>query len=182
MCSSSTFCKHFSYLCSHSRHRSIGPAFQSVHHFNVGQTGTVFVAMMLVPMIACVRFVPTRDVFYSVGCFAGEAIQLYQEKLYAYASMIFRSRTPRSLIELRKYYPIKGPEARLFAPMLAALLFPAGMFIYAWTTSPSIPWIGMVIGIFVSSSSQLPRLVIPDRKSTRLNSSHSGESRMPSSA
>ncbi|TBU30598.1 MFS general substrate transporter [Dichomitus squalens] len=91
---------------------SIGPAFQRIHHFNTGQTGTVFVAMI-------------------VGCFAGEAIQLYQEKLYA------------------KYYPTKGPEARLFSSMLAALLFPAGMFIYAWTTFPSVPWIGMVMGIFV---------------------------------
>ncbi|PIL24914.1 MFS general substrate transporter [Ganoderma sinense ZZ0214-1] len=89
---------------------SVGPAFSDIHHFNTGQTGTVFVAMI-------------------VGCFAGESIQLYQERL--------------------KYHPTKGPEARLFSACLAALLFPAGMFIYAWTASPSVPWIGMVIGIFV---------------------------------
>ncbi|KAI1791905.1 MFS general substrate transporter [Ganoderma leucocontextum] len=92
--------------------RSIGPAFSDVHHFNTGQTGTVFVTMI-------------------IGCLAGEAIQIYQEKLY------------------RKYHSKKGPEARLFSACLAAILLPAGMFIYAWTTFPSVPWIGMVIGVFV---------------------------------
>ncbi|KAM5530831.1 hypothetical protein V8D89_015521, partial [Ganoderma adspersum] len=40
-----------------------------------------------------------------------------------------------------------------FSACLAALLFPAGMFIYAWTASPSVPWIGMVMGIFVIMTS-----------------------------
>ena len=48
-----------------------------------------------------------------------------------------------------KYHPTKGPEARLFSACLAAVLFPAGMFIYGWTAFPSVPWIGMVIGVFV---------------------------------
>ncbi|RPD64468.1 MFS general substrate transporter [Lentinus tigrinus ALCF2SS1-7] len=91
---------------------SIGPAFRTVHGFNTGQTGTAFTAMI-------------------VGCFVGEAIQMYQEKLYA------------------KYQPTKGPEARLYSACLAAVLFPVGMFLYAWCTFPSVPWIGMVMGIFV---------------------------------
>ncbi|KAI0332771.1 MFS general substrate transporter [Cubamyces sp. BRFM 1775] len=91
---------------------SIAPAFKTIHHFNTGQTGTVFASMI-------------------VGCFAGLAIQLYQEKLYT------------------KYAPKKGPEARLFSACLGALLFPAGMFIYAWCTFESVPWIGMAMGIFV---------------------------------
>ncbi|RPD64469.1 MFS general substrate transporter [Lentinus tigrinus ALCF2SS1-7] len=91
---------------------SIGPAFRTIHGFNIGQTGTAFTAMI-------------------VGCFVGEAIQMYQEKLYA------------------KYQPTKGPEARLYSACLGAVLFPVGMFIYAWCTFPSVPWIGMVIGIFV---------------------------------
>ncbi|TFK90830.1 MFS general substrate transporter [Polyporus arcularius HHB13444] len=69
------------------------------------------------------------------GCIVGEFIQIYQEKLYA------------------KYYPTKGPEARLFSACLAAVLFPAGMFIYAWCTFPSVPWIGMAMGIFVIMTS-----------------------------
>ena len=46
-----------------------------------------------------------------------------------------------------------------------------------------------ILGIYIYSSQELcyvicnhPLLVMEDRKSTRLNSSHSGESRMPSSA
>ena len=38
---------------------------------------------------------------------------------------------------------------------LAALLFPAGMFIYAWCTFPEVPWIGMAMGVFVSVYSSI---------------------------
>ena len=55
-----------------------------------------------------------------------------------------------------KYHSKKGPEARLFSACLAAILLPAGMFIYAWTTFPSVPWIGMVMGVFVSSYRRSP--------------------------
>ena len=41
---------------------------------------------------------------------------------------------------------------------------------------------GNLLSIFHERGSLTPRGRIPDRKSTRLNSSHSGESRMPSSA
>ncbi|OSD05327.1 MFS general substrate transporter [Trametes coccinea BRFM310] len=91
---------------------SIAPAFMTIHHFNVGQTGTVFSSMI-------------------VGCFVGLAMQLYQEKLYT------------------KYAPVKGPEARLYSACVGALLFPAGMFIYAWCTFSYVHWMGMVVGIFV---------------------------------
>ncbi|KAI0741993.1 MFS general substrate transporter [Daedaleopsis nitida] len=91
---------------------SIGPAFRTVHNFSTGEVGSVFAAMI-------------------VGCIFGEAIQIYQERLYT------------------KYHPTKGPEARLYSACLAAVLFPAGMFIYGWCTFSFVPWIGMVIGIFV---------------------------------
>ena len=40
------------------------------------------------------------------------------------------------------------------------------------------------VAVLLSSIEEIPKYkkIIPDRKSTRLNSSHSGESRMPSSA
>lgn len=55
----------------------------------------------------------------------------------------------------RRYHPTKGPEARLYSACLAALLFPAGMFIYAWCTFPDVPWIGMAMGVFVSVYSSI---------------------------
>ncbi|KAI0731113.1 MFS general substrate transporter [Earliella scabrosa] len=91
---------------------SIGPAFRTIHGFSTGETGTVFAAMI-------------------VGCFVGEAIQIFQERLYA------------------KYHKTRGPEARLYSACFAAVLFPAGMFIYAWCTFPTVPWIGMAMGVFV---------------------------------
>ncbi|KAJ7505983.1 MFS general substrate transporter [Mycena galericulata] len=67
----------------------------------------------------------------TVGSLLGFATNLYQESLY------------------RKHFPTRGPEARLFAACGAALLFPAGMFIYAWGANASIPWIVPVLGVTV---------------------------------
>jgi len=52
----------------------------------------------------------------------------------------------------RKNFSKRGPEARLYWACAAAFLFPIGMFIYAWTTLPGIPWIATSIGIAVSPS------------------------------
>ncbi|KAJ7813897.1 MFS general substrate transporter [Mycena olivaceomarginata] len=65
----------------------------------------------------------------TVGALLGFATNLCQESLY------------------RKHFPTRGPEARLFAACCAALLFPAGMFVYAWGARAAIPWIVSVLGV-----------------------------------
>jgi len=91
---------------------SVSPEFQSVYHFGLGETGSVFVTLI-------------------VGSCIGFCLNIFQEKLYA------------------KYYPVKKQEARLYLPCVAALLFPIGMFIYAWTASSNTPWIVPVIGLTI---------------------------------
>lgn len=49
----------------------------------------------------------------------------------------------------RKRFPIKGPEARLYMPCVAAIMIPAAMFIYAWCSFPWVPWIAQAIAITV---------------------------------
>ena len=49
----------------------------------------------------------------------------------------------------RKHFPKQGPEARLYWAMGAGVLFPVGMFIYAWTAFESIHWIAMIIGLIL---------------------------------
>jgi hypothetical protein len=53
------------------------------------------------------------------------------------------------LVRTRKYYPRKRQEARLYLPCIAATLLPIGMFIYAWTATPEVPWIVPAIGLTV---------------------------------
>ncbi|KAJ7722401.1 MFS general substrate transporter [Mycena metata] len=65
----------------------------------------------------------------TLGAFLGFATNFYQESLY------------------RKHFPSRGPEARLYVACAAAVMFPAGMFIYAWCSQASIHWIVPVIGI-----------------------------------
>ncbi|KAL4252903.1 MFS transporter superfamily protein [Abortiporus biennis] len=91
---------------------SVSPVFKTLHHFNTGQTGTVFVVFFL-------------------GSVLGALTNLYQEKLY-HANVATR-----------------GPEARLYTAMFAAVLFPVGMFIYAWCTFPQVHWIALAIGILL---------------------------------
>ncbi|KAG1730303.1 MFS general substrate transporter, partial [Suillus lakei] len=68
----------------------------------------------------------TGLVFLSI---IGLAANTYQETLY------------------RKYFPTKGQEARLYMACVAAIVLPVSMFIYAWTSSPNIPWIVPLIAL-----------------------------------
>ena len=73
--------------------------------------------------------------------------------------------TKRQLLQL-----IRVPEVLIFStiqPVMFVLLF---RFVFGGSISTGIPGVDYV------------QLLMPDRKSTRLNSSHVSESRMPSSA
>ncbi|KAH9004583.1 major facilitator superfamily domain-containing protein [Lactarius hatsudake] len=91
---------------------SIVPIFSHVHNFNIGETGTVFVAAFL-------------------GSLLGFFSNLHQERVYQ-----------RSVRE-------RGPEARLTWARFAGIMFPVGMFVYAWTSFSRVPWIAMTIGIVI---------------------------------
>lgn len=64
-----------------------------------------------------------------IGAGIGWLLNLYQESLY------------------RKYYPVRGADARLYSACGASILFPIAMFIYAWCAYPSITWVAQAIGI-----------------------------------
>ncbi|KAI5830150.1 MFS general substrate transporter [Schizophyllum commune Tattone D] len=64
-----------------------------------------------------------------IGATIGWAINLYQERLY------------------RKYFPVRGADARLYSACGAAVLLPIAMFIYAWCAYPTITWVAQAIGI-----------------------------------
>ncbi|KAG1807052.1 MFS general substrate transporter [Suillus subaureus] len=96
---------------------SITTEFQSVYNFSVSETGFIFL---------CQRKVISLHV---VGAIIGFIANTYQETLY------------------KKYFSIKGQEARLYMACAAAIVLPVSMFIYAWTASPNIPWIVPLIAL-----------------------------------
>lgn len=67
----------------------------------------------------------------SIGALLGLATNQIQERLYA------------------KNVATRGPEARLYLPMFAAVLFPVGVFIFAWCTYSRVSWVALAIGIVV---------------------------------
>ncbi|EJD07445.1 MFS general substrate transporter [Fomitiporia mediterranea MF3/22] len=90
---------------------SIAPAFEQLHHFNIGEVGTVYVTILIGSVFG-----------YFTNVF-------YQEKIYA------------------KKFESRGHEARLYSSCAAGVLFPASMFIYAWTSLAHVHWIAMCIAI-----------------------------------
>ena len=46
-----------------------------------------------------------------------------------------------------RYFPTRGPEARLLLACFAAILMPIAMFIYAWCSFKFVPWVALTIGI-----------------------------------
>ncbi|KJA28007.1 hypothetical protein HYPSUDRAFT_51464 [Hypholoma sublateritium FD-334 SS-4] len=91
---------------------SVSGVFTTLHHFNVGETGTIFATLVIASVL-------------------GFTTNLFQEKLY------------------QRNFPSRGPEARLYLACVAAVLIPAGMFIYAWSSLPGVPWIALAIGITI---------------------------------
>ncbi|KAF8799274.1 MFS polyamine transporter [Phlegmacium glaucopus] len=89
---------------------SIHGVFQNLHHFNIAETGMVFLAMV-------------------IGSVLGFFTNFYQEILY------------------QRYFPKRGPEARLYLACCAAILMPVAMFIYAWSSFTFVHWIALTIGI-----------------------------------
>ncbi|OCH95314.1 MFS general substrate transporter [Obba rivulosa] len=67
-----------------------------------------------------------------LGTMTGTALTPIQNRLYWRA--MARSPTGRA-----------PPEARLYLPMVGGLGLPIGIFWFAWTSSPSIPWISPVL-------------------------------------
>ncbi|KAL4077375.1 major facilitator superfamily domain-containing protein [Scleroderma citrinum] len=99
----------------------------------------------------------------SVGAALGLLGNLYQDKLY-----------------IRRYAQRKQ-EARLYSACVAAILLPIGMFVVAWTSTPSIPWIVPVMGLTVfmtgvSVNFQVAFLYLADCYNTYASSAQAGQS------
>ena len=80
---------------------------------------------------------------------------------------IRRLRMERGLTvrELQSYFGFEEPRA-----------------IYKWQKGESLPTVDNLYALGVLFEVPMDQILVPDRKSTRLNSSHNNQSRMPSSA
>ncbi|KAL5357023.1 major facilitator superfamily domain-containing protein [Aspergillus floccosus] len=69
---------------------------------------------------------------YLVGILFGACVNLFNQKFYI------------KRFKANNNFPV--PEARLPPMMLGSVLFAAGLFIFGWTGSPDVHWIGPIIG------------------------------------
>ncbi|KIY44966.1 MFS general substrate transporter [Fistulina hepatica ATCC 64428] len=71
----------------------------------------------------------------AIGSSLAFGANFFQEKLY------------------RRFHPTRGVEARLCSVLVAAVLLPGSMFLYAWTAFPSVSWVAQAIGLVLFSGS-----------------------------
>ena len=146
-----TICASCSLLTVRS---SISGEMESIYGFTIGERGSTYICITSVsshPFHAC----PLMRL-NSLGSILGWIANMYQEVLYKSVQSSFVPDVGAETTT-RKYVIKKGPEARLCLALVAAILLPAGMLIYAWTARPSIHWIAPLIGLTVSLSSRLRR-------------------------
>ncbi|KAF9554963.1 MFS general substrate transporter [Agrocybe pediades] len=67
----------------------------------------------------------------AVGSLLGFFTNMYQEKLYQ-----------RDFLQ-------RGPQARLHLSCVAGLLFALSMFMFAWSSTPEVPWVVLVIALTI---------------------------------
>lgn len=72
-----------------------------------------------------------------IGALLGWITNHHQEYLYRKAARRFGGKPP--------------PEARLYHAAVGGIAFPVGMFIFAWTGKPSIPWIVPILALCLSN-------------------------------
>ena len=104
--------------------------------------------------------------------------------------MTARSRNPDagSLLALHKAIRVALAETDLDGVAIAALCRPPGVkppnkgTVCRWRSGDATPNAADFLGLCFALGDVRPLRVMADRKSTRLNSSHSSVSRMPSSA
>ncbi|KAF9219733.1 MFS general substrate transporter [Gyrodon lividus] len=109
---------------------SISDEMEAVYGFSVGERGTTYICI-------------------SIGSLFGWLVNMCQEELYKFVNLCPIFGSFRSSAGCRKYVDKKGPEARLCSALVAAVLFPAGMLIYAWTARPTIHWIVPLFGLTI---------------------------------
>ena len=87
-----------------------------------------------------------------IGSILGFFTNFYQETLYQFVfSHKCKLEEDDQLLTFfwyrRRYFPTRGPEARLYLVCFAAVMLPIGMFIYAWSSFVFVNWISLTIGI-----------------------------------
>ncbi|RDI77046.1 hypothetical protein Vi05172_g12982 [Venturia inaequalis] len=104
--------------------------FEEVYGFNLGSQGLIFLGLGAGIVIAII-FVMINSQF-----------------VYAPLAARWRKRHPNTHGEskTKSAASTPPPEYRLFTAFPGSMLIPIGLFLFAWTARPSVPWIVPVIG------------------------------------
>ncbi|KAB5578220.1 major facilitator superfamily domain-containing protein [Coniochaeta sp. 2T2.1] len=112
---------------------SIPIVYSRIYHWNIEEAGRIFCSLV-------------------IGGILGTAVGIWQEHVLHHprwqADAVDDSRF-WSL--MRRKFPVAAPEARLYCTCVSAILLPAGLFIFGFTSKPSIHWVVPAIGIALAT-------------------------------
>ncbi|KAI4594513.1 hypothetical protein KJ359_008302 [Pestalotiopsis sp. 9143b] len=108
---------------------SIPLVFSRQHGFNTEQSGYVFIAMI-------------------VGSLIATAVGVYQESLLKYPRWQRKATDPSGFWTfMRRKFPVDAPESRLYFTCITSIFLPLGLYMFGFTSKPSIHWIVPTIAI-----------------------------------
>lgn len=115
---------------------SVPLVFSLEHGWDIEQSGRIFAAII-------------------VGGILGTAVGIWQEYMLHHTRW---QPTPENEADnsrfwslLRRRFPVSAPEARLYCTCVTAILLPAGLFIFGFTSKRDIHWIAPAIGIVLAT-------------------------------
>ncbi|KAI1319643.1 major facilitator superfamily domain-containing protein [Xylariaceae sp. FL0255] len=124
---------------------SIPFVYAQVYGFNAQQAGLVFLAMIIGSILATLIGIYQENLLKhpqwagkvaGLGTDSGDEIELKSDRIWAF---------------LRRRFPVEAPENRLYFTCLSAILLPAGLFLFGFSSQPSIHWIVPAIGITLAT-------------------------------
>jgi multidrug resistance protein len=116
---------------------SVPLVFSRQHDWNVEKAGRIFATIV-------------------IGGILGTAVGILQERVLHHPRWQPTAEneadgSSRFWSLLRRRFPVTAPEARLYCTCLTAILLPAGLFIFGFTSKRDIHWIAPAIGICLAT-------------------------------
>lgn len=115
---------------------SVPLVFARQHSWDIEKAGRIFVAMI-------------------VGGILGTGVGILQEHVLHHPrwqpTADYDDDKSRFWSLLRRRFPVSAPEARLYCTCVTAILLPAGLFIFGFTSKRDIHWIAPAIGICLAT-------------------------------
>ncbi|KAK8017003.1 major facilitator superfamily transporter [Apiospora rasikravindrae] len=112
--------------------------FRRQYGFNTEQSGYVFIAMIVGSALATTIGVTQENLLRHPK---------WQRKAHAHEDAEEQGPSSKFWSFMRRHFPVEAPESRLYFICVSSILLPLGLYLFGFTSHPSIHWISPTIAI-----------------------------------